>query len=164
MTSKQVFKRMIPMVLAGALVFVLAMPMKAMAHDWDHHDNGNHYGWFHHDRDDDCDFRPHGFYPRNAYPAPPAQLPYGYGYGYNNPQMNYLQQEWNKAETKHQAALASGNRYAAKVTSQRLYNLDRDMGTTNPYGYGAYNGYYNNGYYNNGSVFGPVLGNLLGNW
>jgi hypothetical protein len=53
MTSK-IFKRVIPMVLAGTMMLVVAMPMSASAHDWDHHDhdNGHHYGWYKHDRDD----------------------------------------------------------------------------------------------------------------
>ncbi len=163
MASKQFLKRMLPMVMAGAMAFVMAMPIKAMAHEWEHHDNGRHLGWFHHDRDDDdCDFNRGGFYPRSYYPAPSYQMPGFYGYG-NNPRMNYLQQKWAQAEAKHQAALARGNRYAAKVTSKRLYELDR-MGAGG--GYGT-NGYYNNGYYNNGyynSQLGPMIGNMLGLW
>ena len=121
MLSKNFFKKMIPAAMAGAALLVLAMPMKAMA--WD---NGNHWRWFHHDRDDHCY---HQVY-RPAYDPPyPGVRPYGYVPVYrNNPRMNYLDQEWNKAEAKHQEAVASGNRYAAKVTSQRLFNLDQDMG------------------------------------
>src|SRR6516165_698103 len=52
MTSNKIFKRLIPMVLVGAVMLVLAMPMTAGAHDWDHHDNGRHNGWVHRGRDD----------------------------------------------------------------------------------------------------------------
>jgi hypothetical protein len=168
MTSK-LFKRLSTMVLGGAAMLLLAVPTTASAHDWDHHDNGHHYGWYHGDRDDDyrfhraddCDDQG-GYRSPGYYSAPPL----GYGYG-NNPRMNYFQQEWAKAEAKHQRALANGNRYAAKVTSKRLYQLDRDMGFSNGYGR-YYNRYNNNGYYNNGSynaapVLGP-LGNLFGIW
>ena len=127
-------------------------------HDWDHHDHGRHVGWYRHDRDDDdCGFRPgYGYYPQNyygfrpgygyyrqhyyapqAYPyAPQAyprfRQPFGYGYG-SSPRRNYLQQQWSKAEARHQNALATGNRRAARISSQRLYQLDRRMGAT---GYG----------------------------
>ena len=178
MASKQVLQTMIPM-LIGALILVLAMPMKAIAHDWDHRDNGRHLGWYrqewnHHgdwddegdDEDDDCDLRPPAFYQHEYLPPPDPMLRQygysgGYGYGYggysNNPRMNYLQQLWAKAQAKHQAALANGNRRAAKITARRLYTLDRAMGTRNEYR--QYDGYYSPG-----SVFGPVLGNLFGTW
>ena len=171
--KSKLFKRVVPMALAGAAMLVLAVPMTASAHDWDHHDNGHHYGWyqqdrddhywFHRDRDDnDCDEQ-RGYEPPSYYPA----QPFWYGYG-NNPRMNYFSQERAKAEAKHQRALANGSRYGAKVTSKRLYQLDRDMGFANrygPYNDGYYNnnGFYNNGYYNSGPVLGP-LGNLFGIW
>ena len=201
MTSK-IFKRIIPMVFGGLAMLVFAMPMTASAHDWnhrdwghrdwghrgwdghdwdhdgDHHDHGRHVGWYHHDRDDDdCDARPgYGYYQPNYY-APPAyrayQQPFAYGYG-NNPRMNYLRQEWSRAEARHQNALASGNRRAARMSSKRLYQLDRDMGATGyrpyangyggpNYGNGYYNNDYNNGYYNGGQAFGP-LGQMFGLW
>jgi len=52
MTSNRIFKQLIPMVLAGVVMLVLAMPITASARDWDHHDNGRHNGWVHRDRDD----------------------------------------------------------------------------------------------------------------
>ena len=149
MASKQVLKTMIPM-LIGVLILVLAMPMKATAHDWDHRDNGRHLGWYRHEgnphgdwddegdeEDDDCDLRPPVFYQDEYFPPPYPMLRqydysgrYGYGYGgYRNSRMNYFQQLWAKAEAKHQAALANGNRRAAKITARRLYTLDRAMGT-----------------------------------
>ena len=149
MASKQVLKTMIPM-LIGVLILVLAMPMKATAHDWDHRDNGRHLGWYRHEgnphgdwddegdeEDDDCDLRPPAFYQDEYFPPPYPMLRqygysgrYGYGYGgYRNPRMNYFQQLWAKAEAKHQAALANGNRREAKITARRLYTLDRAMGT-----------------------------------
>ena len=153
MASKQVLKTMIPM-LIGVLILVLAMPMKATAHDWDHRDNGRHLGWYRHEgnphgdwddegdeEDDDCDLRPPVFYQDEYFPPPYPMLRqydysgrYGYGYGgYRNPRMNYFQQLWAKAEAKHQAALANGNRREAKITARRLYTLDRAMGTRNEY-------------------------------
>ena len=149
MASKQVLKTMIPM-LIGVLILVLAMPMKATAHDWDHRDNGSHLGWYRHEgnphgdwddegdeEDDDYDLRPPDSYQDDYFPPPYPMLRqygysgrYGYGYGgYRNPRMNYFQQLWAKAEAKHQAALANGNRREAKITARRLYTLDRAMGT-----------------------------------
>ena len=149
MASKQVLKTMIPM-LIGVLILVLAMPMKATAHDWDHRDNGRHLGWYRHEgnphgdwddegdeEDDDCDLRPPAFYQDEYFPPPYPMLQqydysgrYGYGYGgYRNPRMNYFQQLWAKAQAKHQAALANGNRREAKITARRLDTLDRAMGT-----------------------------------
>ena len=146
MASKQVLKTTIPM-LIGALILVLAMPMKAIAHDWEHRDNGRHLGWYRHegnhhgdwdDEDDECDLRPPAFYQHEYFPPPSPMLRQdgysgGYGYGYggysNDPRMNYLQQLWAKAQVKHQAALANGNRRGAKITARRLYTLDRAMGT-----------------------------------
>lgn len=91
MTSNKIFKRLIPMVLAGVVMLVLAMPMTASARDWDHHDNGRHNGWVHRDRDDfhhngwvdhDRDYfrrAPRVYYPNHNYGYAPA---YGQGYGY----------------------------------------------------------------------------------
>jgi len=143
MLSKQAFKRMIPLVLAGAAIVVLAMPIKAMAHGWHDDDNGNHRGWFHRDHDDDDCAR--GW--RNGYdPVPryyPMQgRPYGFFPGYaNNSRMMYLDHKWNKVEAKHQWAVATGHRHLANQTSKHLYKLDRKMGVTNP------NSPYGNGYY-----------------
>jgi hypothetical protein len=91
MTSNKIFKRLIPMVLAGVVMLVLAMPVTASARDWDHHDNGRHNGWVHRDRDDfhhngwvdhDRDYfrgAPRVYYPNHNYGYAPA---YGQGYGY----------------------------------------------------------------------------------
>lgn len=170
MNPKKFLKRLVPTVLAGAAVLVLAMPMTAMAHEW-HHDNGRHFGWFHRDRDDHCDFRGgRNFYPRNYYQGPPAysygQQPYAFGGYGNNPRMNFLQQKWDRAEAAHQNALANGNRRAAKITSNRLYQLDRQMGVNGNryYRNDGYNSYpYASPYTQNGPVFGQ-LGNMFGLW
>lgn len=164
MDIKKILKRIVPVAFAGAAMLVLAMPMSAMAHDWDHHDNGRHMGWFHRDHDDDdCGFRGRqAFYPRDYYQAPQYRMPYGYGggygggYGLNNPRMNFLEQKFARAEAMHQNAVANGNRRAAKISSQRLYQLDREMGVNGRYAGSRY-GY---GYGQNGSA----LGNLLGLW
>ena len=166
MNAKNFFKRMIPAAFAGAAALVLAMPMNAMAHDWDHHDNGRHMGWFHRDHDsDDCGLRGRGFYPRSYYPAPQAyQMPYGYGgYGYGNG-MNRLQQKLARTEALHQRALANGNRRMAKITSEHMYELERE---------GRMNGRYGTPYYGYGQDYGygqgygqtgSVLGNMFGLW
>jgi hypothetical protein len=91
MTSNKIFKRLVPMALAGVVMLVLAMPVTASARDWDHHDNGLHNGWVHRDRDDfhhygwgdhDRDYfrpAPRAYYPNYNYGYAPA---YGRGYGY----------------------------------------------------------------------------------
>jgi hypothetical protein len=89
MTTNKILKRLIPMVLGGVVMLVLAMPVTASARDWDHHDNGLHNGWVHRDRDDfhhygwgdhDRDyFRPAPRVPNNHYAYAPG---YGQGYGY----------------------------------------------------------------------------------
>ena len=139
MKAKEIFKRFIPVALAGAAAIVFAMPITAMAHDHDgDHDRGRHLGWSHrdwnHDRDwdhdrDHCNFRPapRAYYqPRpyyqpqpyytNQYYAPPV----GFSGG---PQMNNLQQQWMQAKSR-----PSGGRqwqcYRAKVTRSH-HKLDR---------------------------------------
>jgi|SRR5215469_1282694 len=143
MLSKQVFKRMVPVVLLGAAIVVLALPIRAMAHDWDDDDDGYRGGWFQRNYDDDdCDGGwLYGYDPAPRY-YPMQGRTYGFFPGYaNNSRMMYLNQKWNKVEGKHQWAVATGHRHLAKQTSKHLYNLDRKMGITNPYGpYG--NGYY----------------------
>src|SRR5215469_5376860 len=135
MHFKQGFNRMIPLVLVGAAIVVLAMPIRAMAHDWHDEDNGYHRGWVHRDHDDDdCD---RGW--RYGYDPVPRDYPmqgrtYGFfpGYAYNS-RMMYLDQKWNKVETKHQWAVATDHPHLARQTSKHLYKLDRKMGITNPY-------------------------------
>jgi hypothetical protein len=91
MTSNKIFKRLVPMALAGVVMLVLATPVTASARDWDHHDNGLHNDWVHRDRDDfhhygwgdhDRDYfrpAPRAYYPNYNYGYAPA---YGRGYGY----------------------------------------------------------------------------------
>ena len=143
MLSKPVFKRMIPVALAGAAIIVLALPIRAMAHDWHDHDKGYHRGWVHRDNDDDD--RAGGWrYDYDPAPRyyPMERRPYGFSPGYaNNSRMTYLDHKWKKVESKHQWAVATGHRHLAKQTSKHLYKLDRKMGMTNPnsrYGYGYY--------------------------
>lgn len=65
---------------------MLAMPARALAHDWDHdgdgggwrhprHDNGLHRGWYNHRGEAEEEEHEGGGYYRQ---------PYGYGYGYGN--------------------------------------------------------------------------------
>jgi len=161
MTSRDFFRRVMLTIAAGAAALVVAMPMTAMAHERDHFDRGRHLGWYHHghDRDrDDCDFnrgtwfrRPSGYY------GTPVQPPY---WQRNNPRLNYLQQKWMRAKAAHEAAVASGHRQAAKITSDRLYELNREMKKA-----GGYGGYpYSQPYYNQGYGVAPALADMFGIW
>jgi hypothetical protein len=166
MTLKRIFKQLIPMVLAGAVMLVLAMPITASARDWDHHDNGRHNGWVHQDRDDfhhngwihrdrddfhrygwgdhdRDDFRraPRAYYPNNYYGYAPA---YGNGYA-GGCNMTRLQNVYRQDR-------ATGHPAAANdvVRQMRLCG-----GVSSVY---PYSGYYGQ----SGSVFAPLLGNYFG--
>jgi hypothetical protein len=151
MTSNKIFKRLIPMMLAGVVMLVLAMPMTASAHDWDHHDNGWHNGWVHHDRDDfhhygwgdhDRDYfrrAPSVYYPNNYYGYAPA---YGRGYGGGCGGVNRLQNVYRQD-------LATGHPAAANDVARQM----RYCG-------GAASYPYSGSYGQNG--FTPLLGNFFG--
>jgi hypothetical protein len=154
MTSNKIFKRLIPMVLAGVVMLVLAMPMTASARDWDHHDNGRHNGWVHRDRDDfhhygwvdhDRDnFRraPRVYYPNNNYGYAPA-----YGRSYAGPcNVTRLQNVYRQDR-------ATGHPAAANDVARQM-RLCGGVSSAYPY-----SGYYGQ----NGSVFAPLLGNF-GGW
>ncbi|HKM99976.1 MAG TPA: hypothetical protein VJX23_05635 [Candidatus Binataceae bacterium] len=49
MTSRKLFRKIIPVVLAGAAAIVMAVPMTAMAGDWNRHDNVRHENLVRHD-------------------------------------------------------------------------------------------------------------------
>ena len=153
MTSNKIFKRLIPMVLAGAVMLVLAMPITASARDWDHHDNGrhngrvhrdrddfHHYGWGDHDRDD---FRPapRVYYPNNYYGNAPA---YGQGYGYGGPCNT------TRLQNVYRRDRATGHPAAANDVARQMRACG---GVSSVY---PYSGYYGQ----NGSVFAPLLGNF----
>ena len=163
MTSNKIFKRLIPMMLAGVVTLVLAIPMTASARDWDHHDNGRHNGWVHQDRDDfhgwvhrdrddfhhygwgdhdRDDFRPapRVYYPNNYYGYAPA---YGRGYGGGCGNMTRLQNVYRRD-------LAKGHPAAANDVARQM----RVCGGATSF----YPGYYGQ----NGSAFAPLLGNFLG--
>lgn len=169
MTSNRIFKRLIPMVLAGVVILVLAMPMTASARDWDHHDNGRQNGWVHRDRDDfhhngwvhpdrddfhhnrwgdhdRDDFRPapRAYYPNNYYGSAPG---YGRGNGYGGPcNMTRLQNVYRQDR-------ASGHPAAANDVSRQMRACG---GVSSVYPYSGYT----NG--QNGPGFAPLLGNFLG--
>ena len=166
MTSNRIFKRLIPMVLAGAVMLVLAMPMTASARDWDH-DNGHHNGWVHQDRDDfhhyggvhsdrddvhhygrvdhDRDYfrpAPRVYYPNNYYGYAPS---YGRGYAGGCGNLTRLQNVYRQD-------LASGHPAAANDVARQMRTCG---GVSSAY---PYSGYYGQ----NGSVFAPLLGNFMG--
>ena len=166
MTSNRIFKRLIPMVLAGAVMLVLAMPMTASARDWDH-DNGHHNGWVHQDRDDfhhyggvhsdrddvhhygrvdhDRDYfrpAPRVYYPNNYYGYAPS---YGRGYAGGCGNLTRLQNVYRQD-------LATGHPGAANDVARQMRTCG---GVSSAY---PYSGYYGQ----NGSVFAPLLGNFRG--
>jgi hypothetical protein len=166
MTCNKIFKRLIPMVLVGVVMLVLAMPMTASARDWDHHDNGRHNGWVHRDRDDfhhygwvdhdrdnfrraprdhdRDDFRraPRVYYPNNNYGYAPA-----YGRSYAGPcNVTRLQNVYRQDR-------ATGHPAAANDVARQM-RLCGGVSSAYPY-----SGYYGQ----NGSVFAPLLGNF-GGW
>ena len=164
MTSNRIFKQLIPMVLAGVVMLVLAMPITASARDWDHHDNGRHNGWVHQDRDDfhhngwvhrdrddfhhygwgdhdRDDFRraPRVYYPNNYYGYAP-----GYGRGYaGGCNMTRLQNVYRQDR-------ATGHPAAANDVVRQM-RLCGGMSSVYPY----------SGYYGQNG-FAPLLGNFLG--
>jgi hypothetical protein len=156
MTTNKILKRLIPVVLAGVVMLVLATPMTATARDWDHHDNGRHNGWVHRDRDDfhhngwvdhDRDYfrrAPRVYYPNHNYGYAPA---YGQGYGYGGGcNMTRLQNVYRQDR-------ATGHPAAANDVARQMRTCG---GVSSAY---PYSGYYGQ----NGSVFAPLLGNF-GGW
>src|SRR5208282_3188797 len=97
MTSRKLFRKIIPVVLAGAAAIVMAVPMTAMAGDWNHHGYVSHqnlgrhenvvrhdalvHGWDNY-RMAQRDYVPNNYAPRAIVPAAPG---YGYGYGAGAP-------------------------------------------------------------------------------
>jgi hypothetical protein len=171
MNSNKILTRLIPAVLAGVTVQVLALPMTASARDWDHHDNGRHNGWVHQDRDDfhrygrghsdrddfhrygwgdhdRDDFRraPRAYYPNNYYPNNYYGYAPAYGGGYaGGCNVTRLQNVYRQDR-------ATGHPAAANDVARQM----RLCG-------GVSSGYPYSGYYGqNGSVFGPMLGSFLG--
>jgi hypothetical protein len=72
---------------------MLAMPVKAMAHDWDHdgdgwrhehRDNGQHSGWYNHGGGNNSRFNHRGDEKEEHEERGYYQQPYHYGYGHNH--------------------------------------------------------------------------------
>jgi hypothetical protein len=168
MTSNKILKRLILMVLVGAVMLVFAMPMTASARDWDHHDNGRHNGWAHQDRDDfhhngwvrqdrddfhhngwvdhDRDYfrpAPRVYYPNNYYGYGPT---YGRGYGGPCGNLTSLQNVYRRDR-------ATGHPAAANDVARQM---QRCNGVSSVYPYSG------DFYGQNGSVFAPLVGNFLG--
>jgi hypothetical protein len=159
MTSNKILKRLIPMVLVGAVMLVFAMPMTASARDWDHHDNGRHDGWVQGYRDDFHHYgwvdhdrgyfspAPRAYYPNNYSGYAPA---YGTGYAGLCGNLTRLQNVYRQDR-------ATGHPAAANDVVRQMQGAEaRCGGVSSVYPYSGYI------YGQNGSAFAPRLGNFLG--
>jgi len=172
---------------------MLAMPVKAMAHDWDHggwghehHDNGNHNGWYkhdggnggwgHHHGDHDGDenqYQGQGYYPPPTsygygYRQAPYYNNYGKGYGYGSGYGNGYGYGYGR-----QGVPANGEGMISRTHPGLMWTCDSQghhchwaprpgYGTQN-YGYNnGSNGYYGSGGYGNGYYGNSPLGGLGG--
>jgi hypothetical protein len=172
MASVKFFKKIMPIALAGAAALVMAMPISALAGDWNHHDRvarqawlGRHQNWFNgwHRAAAPAYGTAYGYAPRAAIPAVPAYsagvpayaTPYAggaYGTGYgpcgNGGNGTRLQNVYRRD-------LATGHPLAANdVARQMQGNRCGGMASRAPYGGYAYG--------QNGSVFAPLMGSLMG--
>ena len=165
-------------------VGMLAMPARALAHDWGHdgggwrhqrHDNGLHRGWYNHRGEGEEEEEGHeggGYY----------QQPYGYGYGnqepdgdegygWNRPGYGYNSNGWlnGRVNPRHPgvywACDSQGHHchWARRFGAGYGYRYPQ-TGINPGFGYGGgYNGY-NPNYGNNpamgglGALVGPLLG------
>lgn len=156
---------------------MLAMPVRAMAHDWDHggdgwrhghHDNGRHLGWYKHvDDDDDYGYRGRGYYPpAYGYHQEPDEDDYGYGngYGYGAPNGYWTGRRWLPANGNGMVSARNPRAVWTCDSGGHHCHWQRRFGAgfptaVNPGYYG--NGNYGNGYYGGYSPLGG-LGSLLG--
>ena len=185
--KSNLLKRFVPAVLGGAAMLVLAMPMTASAHEWNHHDHARpaatwahrdfhpdfhrdfHRDWNHHEWERHEAFRPapQVYYPRAyyaprpavpVYPAPAYAAP---GYGYAAP---FGGAGCNEARLQnvYRHDRRTGHSAAANDVARRMRNCGGAVYGQNGY-YGNNNYYGNNGYYGQSPVFGQ-LGNMFGVW
>ena len=158
---------------------MLAMPVRAMAHDWDQdgdgvrHDNGRHNGWYNHgggnngwdnnrgeDEDEEEEQEGRVYYQQPSYGygyQDPEDESYGYGYGYGKQLVPRNGQ--GMIDPRNPSLVWSCDSQGHHCRWARRYGSN--------YGYG--NGYYGNsgnGYYGNNGYYGsnPLggLGALLG--
>jgi hypothetical protein len=155
--------------LLAALValMVLAMPMKALAHEhhgW-HHDNGNHWGWYKH-RGGDGGYgyggnpgywhhHDHEWYEHHGYG--------GYGYGYNGYPGSY---GYGGYPGNNAYGAYPGNNAYGAYPDNTVCDEDGDdcqpvppMSLPWPSGYPGPGSYYGSGY--NGSSYAPNAGKLM---
>jgi len=170
---------------------MLAMPVRAMAHGWDHdgdgarhehHDNGNHNGWYNH-RGDEGRYQHRGYYAPNqsyryGYNHEPDADDYGYGngyygngygygnrYGYGNG-YGYPSNGQGMVNPRHPGLIwaCDSDGHHCHWASRTAYNYGQTG--LNPFGsYYGNNGYGYNGYGNGyGNGYSPLggLGSLLG--
>jgi hypothetical protein len=167
-------------------VGMLAMPVRAMAHEWnhdgdgtrhEHHDNGRHSGWFNHGGGNNGWFDHHADgdrYSQSQRPYYPTPA-YGYGYG-NHPQPyvnNYGYGYGNGYGYGRQAVPRNGEGMIDPRDPNLIWSCDSQGHHCHwapRYGsnYGNGNGYYgNNGYgnsYYGNNGYSPLagLGSLFG--
>jgi Ni/Co efflux regulator RcnB len=184
MTTNKILKRLIPMVLAGVVMLVIATPMTANARDWDHQDNGRHNGWDHQDngRHNGWDHQDNGRHNgwdhqdngrHNGWVHQDRDDFHHYGrvdhdrdYFRRAPRVYY-------PNNNYRYAPAYGRSYAGPCNVTRLQNVYRqDRATGHPAAAndvarqmrlcgGESSAYPYSGYYGqNGSVFAPLLGNF----
>jgi hypothetical protein len=181
--KSNLLKRFVPAVLGGAAMLVLAMPMTASAHEWNHHENArpaatwahrdfhpnwnrdSHPNWNHHEWERHEAFRPapQAYYPR-AYYAPqpvapmyaaPAYAAPGYAAGYAAPFGRGAGCNEARMQNVYRHDRRTGHSAAANDIARRMRNCGGNV-------YGQ-NSYYGNGYYGQNSVFQP-MGSMLGLW
>ena len=163
--KSKTFKRLVPMVLGGVAMLVLAMPMTASAHEWNHHDNARSAAtWVHRDVHPDWNHReafrpaPRPYYPQAYYAPRPAIPVYGapaYGApvyaapGYAAP-FGAAGCNETRLQNVYRYDKRTGHPAAANDVARRMQNCGGRV-------------YGQNGYYGQNSVFGP-LGNMFGMW
>jgi len=177
-TSIKTFKKIIPVVLAGAAAIVMAMPMTAMAADWNHHDFARHEAVAHHEnvvrnnafahgwdnyRMAHRDYVPNYYAPQAIVPAAPA---YGYGAGAPAYAAPYAAGGYGggayaaggcnetRLQNVYRRDRATGHPAAANDVAREMRNCGGGMSSVAPlagYAYGQ-----------NGSVLAPLLGNFMG--
>ena len=180
MSWLRVFRKLVPIAPAAAAVLVMLIPMRALAGDWNHHNQIAHQAWL---------ARHQNWFGgwHRSHAAAPAYVPaYGYApraYGYAPQAMIPAAPAYSASVPAYATSYATGaygTGYAPCGNLTRLQNVYRhDLGTGHPLaandvarqmrgsgnGCGGmasttpYGGY---AYGQNGSVLAPLMGRMLG--